>query len=280
MAGGFGDLYRLYLECFPQYPMQETLFYDLLKPEKAVLFREYRNDVLAGFSAVHGESVFLLCVKPLFRRQGIGSRLLKKSEEQIRRSGGTRVTLGQGRWYLLQGVPLENPEAVPFFRRRGYAADWNSVNMFLPLGGYDPQAFPIPPAPRGLSFRILEEKDTPQLMAAVENAHCQWLDCFRGYHGFVLAAELADKIVGFEIVDPEGGRFCRPKEKTGSIGCVGVVQEAREQGIGMQMVLEGIKCLQSRGCSSIELLYVALVDWYKKLGFQIRQEQWMGGKRL
>ena len=66
----------------------------------------------------------------------------------------------------------------------------------------------------------------------------------------------------------------------GSISCVGVVKEAREQGIGMQMVLEGIKWLQRQGSGSVELLYVALVDWYRKLGFQVNQRQWMGQKAL
>ncbi len=280
MANEFKELYQLYLECFPQYPIKEEWFYNLLKPEKATLFQERKNGELVGFSMIHGNSIPLLCVKESFRRQGIGSSLLAKSEEHIRKNGGKNIVLGQARWYLLQGVPLENPEAVPFFEHRGYSAEWTSVNMLLPLHGYDPQAFPIPPAPQGLTFRLLEEQDTPQLLEAVENAQHYWLDCFHDYHGLVLAADLDGKIVGFEMVDPEGGRFIPSSEKVGSIGCVGVVKEAREKGIGMQMVLEGIKWLQSQGSGSVELLYVALVDWYQKLGFQVNQSQWMGQKTL
>lgn len=280
MASEFRELYQLYLECFPQYPIKEEWFYDLLKPEKATLFQERKDGQLAGYSLVHGNAIALLCVKETFRRQGTGSGLLARSEEHIRENGGKNVILGQARWYLLQGVPLENPEAVPFFEHRGYSAEWTSVNMLLSLHGYDPKAFPIPPAPQGLTFRLLEEHDTPQLLEAVENAQHYWLDCFYDYHGLVLAAELNGKIVGFEMVDPEGGRFIPSSEKVGSIGCVGVVKAAREKGIGMQMVLEGIKWLQSQGSGSVELLYVALVDWYQKLGFQVNQSQWMGQKTL
>lgn len=280
MASEFRELYQLYLECFPQYPIKEEWFYDLLKPEKATLFQERKDGQLAGYSLVHGNAIALLCVKETFRRQGTGSGLLARSEEHIRENGGKNVVLGQARWYLLQGVPLGNPEAVPFFEHRGYSAEWTSVNMLLSLHGYDPKAFPIPPAPQGLTFRLLEEHDTPQLLEAVENAQHYWLDCFYDYHGLVLAAELNGKIVGFEMVDPEGGRFIPSSEKVGSIGCVGVVKVAREKGIGMQMVLEGIKWLQSQGSGSVELLYVALVDWYQKLGFQVNQSQWMGQKTL
>lgn len=280
MACELEELYRLYLECFPHYPIKEAWFFDLLKPEKATLLQERREGELAGFSLIHGNAIALLCVKASCRRQGIGSKLLALSEEHIARQGETCVILGQARWYLLQGVPLENPEAVPFFEHRGYTAAWTSVNMLLPLQGYDPASVSIPPAPQELSFRLLEEEDTPRLLQAVENAQHYWLDCFHDYHGLVLGAELNGKLVGFEMVDPEGGRFIPSSHKVGSIGCVGVVKEAREQGIGMQMVLEGIKWLQRQGSGSVELLYVALVDWYRKLGFQVNQRQWMGQKAL
>ena len=41
-----------------------------------------------------------------------------------------------------------------------------------------------------------------------------------------------------------------------------------------------VQDVKEQGCSSIELLYVALVDWYQKVGFQVNQRQWMGEKIL
>ena len=276
----YGELYRLYLECFPQYPIREDLFSQLLQPEKATIFREYQGDALAGFAMVHGNSISLLCVSPDCRGHGYGTRLLKQAQARLRDQGQEEVVLGQGRWYLLQGVPLENPEAVPFFQHRGYSAEWTSVNMELSLLGYDPSAVSIPPAPSEISFRLLEKSDTPALLEAVRDAQRYWLDCFTDYHGPVLAAELDGRIVGFEMVDPEGGRFLPQGKKAGSIGCVGVIHQARNQGIGLRMVLEGIRRLQEQGSPSIELLYVALVDWYRQVGFQVVRRQWMGRKPL
>lgn len=41
-----------------------------------------------------------------------------------------------------------------------------------------------------------------------------------------------------------------------------------------------VQDVKEQGCSFIELLYAALVDWYQKVGFQVNQRQWMGEKIL
>ena len=38
--------------------------------------------------------------------------------------------------------------------------------------------------------------------------------------------------------------------------------------------------LKEQGCGSIELRYVALEDWYHKVGFCTFQRMWMGEKNL
>lgn len=274
------ELYNLYLECFPDYPIKAEWFVSLLKPETATIFREYDGDKLVGFSMIHDNSITLLCVSKDYRNQGYGSKLLEKSQEFIKQSGAQEIILGRGHYYLLQGVPLENEQAVPFFEHRGYSAAWTSVNMFLPLQGYDSETIEIPPAPANVRYKLLDEQDRPQLYEAVKKVIPGWLESYQQCTDPILIVELDEKIAGFEIVAPEGGRFIPSRDKVGSIGCVGVVPEFREHGVGMRMVLEGIKWLQKQGCASIELLYVALVDWYKKVGFQVNQRQWMGEKKL
>ena len=94
-----------------------------------------------------------------------------------------------------------------------------------------------------------------------------------------MAAEQG-QLVGFAMVPPEGGRFLGDVEKPGSLECVGVVKSHRNRGIGMGMVLAGIRWLKEQGCGSIELRYVALEDWYHKVGFCTFQRMWMGEKSL
>ena len=229
---------------------------------------------------LHGDSLPLLCVGKSFRGRGLGSQLLAQAEEHTKSQGHSQVVLGQGPHYLFQGVPEENPGAVEFFQKRGYQAAWSSVNMRLDLAGYDPGQVDIPPVPEGVAFRLLETGEEAALLAAVEDAQPAWLEFYQGCPSPILVAAEQGQLVGFAMVPPEGGRFLGDVEKPGSLECVGVVKSHRNRGIGMGMVLAGIRWLKEQGCGSIELRYVALEDWYHKVGFCTFQRMWMGEKNL
>ncbi len=96
----------------------------------------------------------------------------------------------------------------------------------------------------------------------------------------VLLAVEAGAVLGFAILSPGGGRFSPPGERDGCIGCVGVAGCARRRGIGRGMVVYGAEWLKSRGCTGVELRYVELVNWYRRIGFTVTRRQWMGEKAL
>lgn len=244
------------------------------------IFTRWEGGALAGAAVLHGDSLPLLCVGERFRGRGLGSQLLAQAEEHAKSQGHSQVVLGQGPHYLFQGVPEENPGAVEFFQKRGYQAAWSSVNMRLDLAGYDPGQVDIPPVPEGVAFRLLETGEEPALLAAVEDAQPAWLEFYQGCPSPILVAVEQGQLVGFAMVPPEGGRFLGDVEKPGSLECVGVVKSHRNRGIGMGMVLAGIRWLKEQGCGSIELRYVALEDWYHKVGFCTFQRMWMGEKSL
>lgn len=276
----YAKIYDLYIRCFPEYPVKKELFMSLLEPEKAVIFTEYDGEKLTGFSMIHSNSIALLCVDDIRRRKGIGGKLLAKSEEYIQNTNAEKIILGRGSRYLLQGVPDDKYSSVDFFRKRGYTAGWTSVNMSLPLADFNAEKPDIPPCPDYVNFRFTTEADLSALLIAVSDAKPDWLDIFKTCADPVFIAEYEGKILGFEILSPDGGRFVSGKEKAGCVGCVGVINEAREKGIGRQMVVRGIEWLKGRGCTSIELRYVHLVDWYKKIGFEVIRHQWMGEKKI
>lgn len=273
-------LYALYGECFPCYPLSREWFFSLLALEQGKVFTRWEDGALAGAAVLHGDSLPLLCVGENFRGRGLGSQLLAQAEEYTKSQGHSQVVLGQGPHYLFQGVPEENPGALEFFQKRGYQAAWFSVNMRLDLAGYDPGQVDIPPVPEGVAFRLLETGEEPALLAAVEDAQPAWLEFYQGCPSPILVAVEQGRLVGFAMVPPEGGRFLGDVEKPGSLECVGVVKSHRNRGIGMGMVLAGIRWLKEQGCGSIELRYVALEDWYHKVGFCTFQRMWMGEKSL
>lgn len=269
-------LYTLYLKCFPDFPVTEALFTALLVPDKAHIFYKWNAGRLVGFSMLHQNSIALLCVDEDYRNKGVGTELLELSEKHL--SAADKITLGYGSHYLLQGIPEGDGSAVAFFRHRGYTAGWSSVNMHLNLKGFCAESTGIPPCPDGISFRFLRKEELPVLLSAVRDVQKDWVGFFENGKEPVFIAESHGKILGFELLSLEGGRFF--SNSTGSIGCVGVIHAAREKGIGRQLVARGIEQLQAQGCACVELLYVYLVDWYKKIGFEITCYQWMGEKIL
>ena len=119
-----------------------------------------------------------------------------------------------------------------------------------------------------------------RLHEAVLDAEPGWLGIFQACADPIYIAESNGVIEGFEILSPHGGRFVSSPEQVGSVGCVGVIHKARNKGIGRQMVVKGIEWLKAERCSSVELFYVDLVDWYQKIGFETVRHQWMGEKSL
>lgn len=278
------ELYALYTPCFPTYPVSFSHFSSLLRPELGVLFCQWEEGQLVGFALIHQASLTLLCVDKNHRRQGIGTGLLYQAEQAISTylvvhpDQPQTITLGVGPYYLLQGVPHAHPEAIAFFQNRGYTAQWSSTDMVHPLQDFSLQALSIPPPPAGYQFRFLTPDEHPALLEAVASAQPQWLALFSPPPDPVFAAlDTQNRILGFALLNPSGGRFAGPSVKSASIGCVGVVSHARNQGIGRQLVAHSAHWLQSQGAQEIELRYVALVDWYRPLGFLPSSHQWMGG---
>ena len=177
-------------------------------------------------------------------------------------------------------MPAEDPAVPAFFERRGYAASWTSVNMRLDLRGFGAGRLDIPPAPETVGFRFARDADRAALLAAVDDAQPDWRGVFTTCADPVLLAVEAGAVLGFAILSPGGGRFSPPGERDGCIGCVGVAGRARRRGIGRGMVVYGAEWLKSRGCTGVELRYVELVNWYRRIGFTVTRRQWMGEKAL
>lgn len=269
-------LFDLYTNSFPDYPVSSETFADIT--DGAQIIERYVGTSLAGFAVVRGNSLSILCVEEVHRRKGIGTTLLAEAENMIRTNGGEKITLGQGSGYIFQGVPEENEGAVEFFKKHGYTADWTSENMRLDLRNFDISDLQIHPCPDDVTFRLAEKSDHAELLAAVVSVNGNWVKYFENSDDPVLLAVRENMIVGFEFLSTEDVRFRFSGEVTGSVGCVGVLPQARRHGIGLRMVAEGLHRLKAQGCTSVELLYVALVDWYARLGFETMHRQWMGRK--
>ena len=218
-------------------------------------------------------------MKKEYRQSGYGKHLLIMAEGFISASYDEVVLGGGG---LFQGVPCDNGEesSVPFFEKRGYNADFTSVNMGLTLNEKSVQKLKEIPRPDGVTYRFADDNDREKLLAAVKVAQADWLPIFEeNSDAPVLLAVCGDEIAGFEMVEEYGGMFFSDNEKHGMIGCVGVTHKYRRRGIGLAMTAEGSLSLYEKNCKDIQLLYVERVAWYNKLGYEVTSRQWMGRKK-
>lgn len=270
------EIYKLYKSCFPDYYAREKAFNHFIVTASPKLFAEYdyNNDKPVAFAMTCGNAVSLLCTAPEHRKKGIGSKLLAKAESHIKENGAKTIVLGEGKSKLLQGAPEETSE---FFVKRGYKADWTSVNMKLDLESFDESV--LDKSFDDVAFRFSTTCEKAELINAVNDAQPAWADIFKGYDEPVFVAVRNGRIIGFEIISTDDVRFAK-SEKSGNIGCVGVVKSERKAGIGRRLVLEGARQLKWLGCAEIELRYVALEKWYEKMGFTTQSRQWMGRKSV
>lgn len=274
------DLYEIYCEAMPRYPLTFSRFDDMISKDGSHLFTAENADKVIGFCVVSGNNIVLLCVKKEYRHSSYGKHLLIMAEGFISASYDEVILGGGG---LFQGVPCDNDEesSVPFFEKRGYTADFTSVNMGLELNDKSAAILKETPRPDGITYRFATDSDREKLLAAVKDAQADWLPIFdENNDAPVLLAVCGDEIAGFEMAEEDGGMFFADNEKHGMIGCVGVTHKYRRRGIGLAMTAEGSLSLYEKNCKDIQLLYVERVAWYNKLGYEVTSRQWMGRKKI
>lgn len=110
------DLYEIYCEAMPRYPLAYERFRNILHKDNSQIFTAESSETIIGFVVVNGNSVVILCVKKEYRHSGYGKHLLIMAEGFIS-ANYNEVILGGGG--LLQGVPCDNDEesSVPFFEK-------------------------------------------------------------------------------------------------------------------------------------------------------------------
>lgn len=274
------DLYEIYCEAMPRYPLTFSRFDDMISKDGSHLFTAENADKVIGFCVVSGNNIVLLCVKKEYRHSNYGKHLLIMAEGFISANYDEAILGGGG---LFQGVPCDNDEesSVPFFEKRGYSADFTSVNMGLELNEKAVEKLKEAPRPEGVTYRFADDNDREKLLAAVKDAQEDWLPIFEeNKDASVLLAVCGDEIAGFEMVEEDGGMFFSDNEKHSMIGCVGVTHKYRRRGIGLAMTAEGSLSLYEKNCKDIQLLYVERVAWYNKLGYEVTSRQWMGRKKI
>ncbi len=275
-------LYELFLSCFPQFPVTEKTFEKLLDAENCDIITHCENGVTAGYSAVKDNYIRLLCVGPEYQGKGIGTELLRRSEEAVLSKGFDSVILGGTDSELFIGAvtPEEqwNDMRCFFFEDRGYTASDGCIEMKMSTKDFSENNTPEYPADVTFGYCPKEKRD--ELIKAVNEVDENWLMYFRPDSNIFTACQNG-RIVGFCIADTNVETLISDDKKNiGMIGCVGVIPEARRKGIGLAMVSKAMSDIKSKGCDEVFIHYTHLDWWYGKLGFRTFLYYWFGRKSL
>ncbi len=118
-----GELYSLYKENFPEIVRRDDVVMAVFdNPDNHIIYHD-SNSRLSGFSVIGDNTIYLLCVDKPSQNKGIGSILLKQSEDFIESTGFNKVILGAGKTYIMPGVPM-NRGVQNFFEKRGYCGEF------------------------------------------------------------------------------------------------------------------------------------------------------------
>lgn len=277
-------VYKLFLGCFPEFPLPQQVFDKLLDIDGCSIVPHYEGDVLAGCGAVKDNNIRLICVSPDFRGRGIGHKLMEECERLIAENGFDKAFLGGADSELFIGAvtPVEQWKEMrnSFFENEGYSARNGCLEMRMKLSDFDFDSLDIPLCPSDTEFGYISEADRDELLAAVEKVDENWVKYFT-FESPIFAAKRDGKLVGFCIVDVNSDTIIsNGSNNVGVIGCVGVVPESRRNGIGLAMVAHAMQDIKQKGCDDAFIHFTYLDWWYGRLGFKPFLYYWFGKKEL
>ena len=219
-------------------------------------------------------TIWLLHVLPDFRNLGIGTLLYQRAIKNIK--GIWNAGIGTGYWW--QGAPLGCGD--DFLGKRGFNWSWTSIDMILSLDEWTG-----PNVNDGACIGNLRPHEGSSLISMLEAEKD-----LSGWTGFynkmiqdleydkILVARAGNIIVGCAMILEEKSIRWHGNinGKVGGIGCIGVREISREQGIGTSLVSAVNDRLKSSGYTHSYVGYTWLENWYGKMGYEVFCRQRMG----
>ncbi len=264
------------------------------------------NGEIVGFvatrtnkSSVHGEgvgSILLLMVAPEHQRKGVGQALLQAAISQLKARRATKVQLGAGAGsYFWPGVPSNLPAAVQFFEACRWKYTELSFDLVMELDNY---ITPLKVFSRiehtGIKLAQATSIDAEAILKFEAECFPDWHQYFelaikhREFKDILIAYDNDDAILGTVLVSDKQSNWENNGilwqqlfgNNAGAIGCLGVAERARGNGIGLGMAAQATEILKARGAKISYVAWTWLVDWYGQLGYRVWREYKMGSKNL
>ena len=289
------DLYEMFKNNFPFIIRENDIALNLLSDTNNKIIEKKNDDgELIGVSVINKNTIYMLCVNEKYRYKGIGSKLLKESEDYILSNGYNEIIIGVGESYLMPGIPMKsmpyneelnetniydnvNDNANEFFTKRGYIHSWKECNCFDMKSDYSKVNFPdwkIGDKIDGILYRWATVTDIPKILECTDDAHQNFSKYYKDETFYsidskkkVLIALDGDEICGTLMVCKDEAE----EKGIGSVGCTAVKHSHRGRHIGVNMVILGNKILKDEGIKEgyLGYTYSGLDKMYGYAGYKI-----------
>lgn len=215
------------------------------------------------------------------RQKGVGSALLRHAEKELIKSGVEQLLLGRDPWHYFPGIPVEYEYVSDWFERKGYEKQGVEHDLICT---YEAGEVIDIPKRDGVEFSLLDKQDKKNFLSFLRR-------CFPGrweyeaMHYFqkggtgreFVVLKRAGQIVGFCRINDDKSPMVAQNvywaplfnEVLGGVGPLGIDAEERGQGFGLAIVEAGIAFLRKRDIKRIVIDWTGLVDFYKKLGYEV-----------
>ena len=279
------EIYKLFRQTLPDILRNEDAVKKILSNENNHIITVKEENRLIGVSVIRENVIYLLCVDDNAQNSGIGTQLLRQSEEYISSKGFDKVIVGAGKEYIMPGVPM-NRGAHNFFIKHGYTHSWGDegcYDMAQYLANYECD-ISIGDTINGITYRWAAEADRDNVIKCVNDSYNQFTDYYQDPAFYqsngktsVLMAEQNNEIVGVlqvaKNVEADG---------VGSVGCTVTSEKHQGKGIATTLVKLGTKHLKESGLEKgfLGYTYTAIVHMYGRSGYEISMEYFMGQKIL
>jgi GNAT superfamily N-acetyltransferase len=242
--------------------------------------------------------ISIIAVHPGVQRRGLGTALLRKAEEFLRRRGRPRAVLGGDPGHFFPGVPVEGASgsaagtgqgpresaALTFFGARGYRFRGDAYDLRRSLRGYH-----TPPLVDAEAATLTDLEVRP-LRRGEETALLAFLDAvFPGRWRYTLGRFLAGggaigdvmgvvqggAVLGFAHLFHPASRWIGPsiawtrqgRSPAGGLGPMGLAPALRGRGLGLILLDRSMRHLARVGVEDMVIDWTVLLDFYGRLGF-------------
>ncbi|MUK89020.1 GNAT family N-acetyltransferase [Ornithinibacillus sp. L9] len=245
-----------------------------------VVAKRWQEELQVGMRKEVGW-IQVILIDHRYRNLGIGKKMLTHVETIFKDKGIERILIGRDPWHYFPGIPHELEDTKRWFERQGYEQQGKDYDLMC---NYDSSSIASTPDFEEVEFSLLiiEEKD-------------QFLDflhrCFPGRWEYeaIHYFEKGGNGREFVLLKKEGGiiGFCRIndshspiiaqnvywaplfRDELGGIGPLGIDANERKNGYGLAIVEAGVAFLRKRGINRVVIDWTGLVDFYKKLGYDV-----------